>query len=65
MLHLVDGFFVFLFGEFAQAPIGQHPRMQEILVDGGEFVLENDVEELDGLGIAGKRSVGLGPGASA
>jgi hypothetical protein len=36
--------------------------MQEILVDGGEFVLENDIEELDGLGIAGERGVGLGAG---
>ena len=31
------------------APIGQHPRMQDILIDRGEFVLEDAIQEFDRL----------------
>jgi hypothetical protein len=34
--------------------------MQEVLIDRGQFVLENDIEEFDGDGIAGKGGVGAG-----
>ena len=34
--------------------------MQEILVDGGEFVLQNQIEEADDFGIARDRSDGGG-----
>src|SRR6478735_8710529 len=62
MLHFVDGFFIFLVRQDAQAPIGQHARMQEILIDGGKLVLEHLVQEGDCDRIAGNRSVGLWPG---
>src|SRR6056297_984116 len=52
MLHLVDRFLVFLLAEFFQPPVLQDPRVQEILVDGGQFVLEDLVQVLDDLGIA-------------
>jgi hypothetical protein len=57
VLHLIDGFFVFLFRQDAQAPVGQHARMQEILIDGGELVLQHLVEERDGDRIAGDGGV--------
>jgi hypothetical protein len=34
--------------------------MQEILVDGGEFVLENQIEEADDFGVARDRGDGGG-----
>jgi hypothetical protein len=37
--------------------------MQEILIDRGEFVLENFVQELDGDRVTLNRSVGLGAGS--
>ena len=46
-----------------ETPIAQHPRMQEILVDRGEFVLENGIEERDGDGSPGSEAWGGGPGA--
>lgn len=44
VFHLVDGFAVFVLVQLLQAPVFVHPRVQEILVDGGEFVLERPVE---------------------
>ena len=32
--------------------------MQEILIDGGEFVFENFVQEIDGDGVAGDGGMG-------
>src|SRR6185437_993049 len=60
VFHLVDGFFVLVCGKLAQTPIAQHPRMQKVLVDGGEFVLENQIEEADDFGVARDRSDGGG-----
>ena len=51
VVHLVDGFLVFLLGKLRHAPIGQHPRMQEVLVDGGQLVLEDAVQVFDRLGV--------------
>lgn len=62
MFHLVDGFFVFVLGQMRDAPIVQHPRMQEILVDGREFVLQNEIEEFEGLVVAALRCIGAGAG---
>jgi hypothetical protein len=36
--------------------------MQEILIDGGQFVFQNFVQEIDGDGIAGDGGVRLGAG---
>ena len=40
MLHLADGFFVFLLGQLVEAPVLVHAVVQKVLVDGGQFVLE-------------------------
>src|SRR3546814_8834659 len=47
VLHLLDRFFVFVVAEPLEAPALPHPRMQEILVDGGQLVLQHTVEVLD------------------
>src|SRR3546814_1412103 len=41
-----------LLGEPLDAPVIEHPVMQEILVDRGQLVLERLVQEIDDLGIA-------------
>ena len=64
MLHLMDGFIVFLLRELAQPPIAEHARMQEVLVDRGEFILENDIEEADDFCISRKGGRGLRPYAA-
>ncbi len=43
---------IFELGELADAPVLQHPVVQEILVDRGQLVLERDVEKLDDLCVA-------------
>lgn len=52
MLHLVDGFIVLMLAELVQAPVLVHPRVQEVLVDGHQFVAKDLVEVLDDLSIA-------------
>src|SRR5690606_13691914 len=52
MLHLLDGFLVLVFGEPLESPALPHAGMQEILVDGREFVFQNAVELLDDLPVA-------------
>ena len=52
MLHLVDRFVPLVFGETADAPVGEHPVMEPVLVDCGQFVGERLVKELDDLRIA-------------
>jgi len=37
--------------ELGHAPMLQHPGMQEILIDGGQLVLENPIEMLNDLGV--------------
>ncbi|MGN5476754.1 hypothetical protein ACTMU2_06485 [Cupriavidus basilensis] len=49
MLHFLDRFLVFVLAECADAPVAIHARMQEILVDRGQFVPELGIEELDDL----------------
>ncbi len=44
MLHLIDGFFVGVLAQLLQAPVLEHAGVQEILVDGRQLVLQNDVE---------------------
>jgi hypothetical protein len=52
MLHLVDGLVVLVLAEFLQAPIFVHARMQEVLVDGDQFVTKNLVQVLNDLLVA-------------
>ncbi|MNT36678.1 hypothetical protein D3C72_1727790 [compost metagenome] len=40
MLHLADGFCIFLLGQLVEAPVLEHAVVQKILVDGREFVPE-------------------------
>ena len=47
MLHLIDGFMVFVLIQFLQAPVLPHAGMQEILVDHRQFILEHLVKVLD------------------
>ncbi|MDQ3563720.1 MAG: hypothetical protein M3436_06135 [Pseudomonadota bacterium] len=35
-----------------EAPVLEHPRVQEVLVDGGDLVFQHPVEVLEYLGIA-------------
>ncbi|MCY1242799.1 hypothetical protein D9M72_557890 [compost metagenome] len=52
VLHLLDRFLVFVVGQFLQTPVLQHLGMQEVLVDRGQLVVEDLVEEFDDLGVA-------------
>ena len=52
MLHLVDRFVVLVLAELGDAPMLQHPGMQEILVDRGQFVGELNVQVFDHLRIS-------------
>ncbi|MNS69588.1 hypothetical protein D3C72_1029050 [compost metagenome] len=52
MLHLLDRFLVLVFGQFLDAPVLQHLGVQEVLVDRGQLVVEDLVEEFDDLGVA-------------
>jgi hypothetical protein len=52
VLHLLDGLVVFMLGHAQQAPVLEHPGVQEILVDGGQFHLELGIEERDDLLVA-------------
>ncbi len=52
MLHLVDGFAVFVLPQALQPPIAKHARVQEVLVDRGEFVFQHRVQVLHYLDIA-------------
>ena len=52
VLHLADRFLVDLLAETLEAPVIQHARVQEVLVDGGELVLQELVELGDDLRIA-------------
>jgi hypothetical protein len=52
MLHLAERFFVFLFLQLAEAPIAEHSAMQEVLVGGGQLVLELRIEMFDDLRVA-------------
>jgi hypothetical protein len=39
-------FLVFVFAELSHTPMAQHPRMQKILIDCGEFVLQYSIQML-------------------
>ena len=49
--HLIDGFVVFDLAEALQAPVIEHARMQEILIDRGQLVLQRLVEKIQYLRI--------------
>ncbi|MNT17309.1 hypothetical protein D3C72_1524520 [compost metagenome] len=52
VFHFADRFFVFLLAQLFQAPVLVHARMQEVLVDGRQFVGELCVEHADDFFIA-------------
>ncbi len=52
VLHLVDRLLVLVLGEFRVTPVPVHARMQEILIDRGQFVVQRLVEVADDLRIA-------------
>jgi hypothetical protein len=52
VLHLVDGLVILLLAELVEPPVLVHPGVQEILVDGGELVLERLVQKRDDLLVA-------------
>ncbi|MOA40083.1 hypothetical protein D3C78_1619170 [compost metagenome] len=52
MLHLTDGFGVFLLGKLVEAPMLVHAVVQEILVDGRELILQLRLQVGNGLYIA-------------
>ena len=52
VLHLLDRFFAPDLGHVREAPIGQQPVMQPILVDGSELVTQSLVKILDDFGVA-------------
>jgi hypothetical protein len=50
VLHFADRFLVFLLGQLVQAPVLEHAVVQEVLVDGGQLVLELRLQMFDDLG---------------
>ena len=52
MFHFVDGFSELVVAQFGQAPVLQYARVQEVLVDCGQLVLEDLVQMFDDGGIA-------------
>src|SRR5947208_6892656 len=52
ILHLVDRLVILVVAELRNAPMAQHTRMQEVLIDRGQFVFEHRIEMLDDGGIA-------------
>src|SRR5438552_2775226 len=47
VLHLVERGVVLAVAELCDAPMAQHPRMQKILIDRGQLVLEHRIQMLD------------------
>ena len=52
VLHLVDALLIGLVGERVVAPVLEDARMEEILVDGGQFVGQHAVQKFDDLSVA-------------
>jgi hypothetical protein len=52
VLHLADGFVVLLLGQLAKAPVLEHAVVHEVLVDGGQFVLELGLQVANDLWVA-------------
>ena len=52
VMHFLDRFLVLMLGQLADAPVLEHARVQEVLVDRCQFVLEAKVQELDDFGVA-------------
>ncbi len=52
VLHLIHRCLVLVFAHCMEAPVLEHPRVQEVLVDGGDLVFQHPVEVLEYLGIA-------------
>ena len=52
MLHLVNRLVVLVLVELLQTPVLEHARMQEVLIDGGQFVLQYSVQIFDDFRVA-------------
>jgi hypothetical protein len=52
MFHLIDRLVIFLLIKAHQAPIFEHTRVQEVLIDGNQLVTEQLVEVSNDLFIA-------------
>jgi len=52
VLHLVDGFVLLVILESMKSPVSEHPRMQEVLVDRGQLILQHGVQMLQDRGVA-------------
>jgi hypothetical protein len=57
VLHLVDRFVSLVLGELVEPPVVEHPIVQPVLVDRGQFVGERLVEVLDDLFVTLHHSV--------
>jgi hypothetical protein len=51
MAHFVERLFVLVLGELLDAPIAQHARVQKILIDRDQLVVEHAVEQSDDFAI--------------
>src|SRR4029077_12891853 len=47
VLHLVERGVILAVAEFCDAPMAQHPGMEEILIDRGQLALEHRIQMLD------------------
>ena len=52
MLHFLQGFPVVVFSQTDDPPVLENARMEKILVDRREFVLQNPVQKSDDLRVA-------------
>jgi hypothetical protein len=52
VLHFADGFVMLLLGQLAKAPVFQDAVVHEVLVDGGQLVLELGLQVGNDLGVA-------------
>ena len=54
VLHLLDALFILGLAALEEAPVLQHPRMQEVLVDRGQLALQPLVQGRQHLRVAGR-----------
>jgi hypothetical protein len=63
VLHLVDRLVVGVLAQARQSPVIEHPRVQKVLVDRGQLVLEDLVQRLQDDGVALHRVLRTAKGA--
>src|SRR5690606_35642398 len=52
MLHLIDRFLVRVLAELVHSPVVEHARVQEVLIDGRELVLQHGLQRAHDVGVA-------------